>query len=111
MGSATAIFDSAGRHDLCGIKMVATRGQPDAIKSRKSSLHPRESRKSTRGTFQEPEDEMSEEGNDGVRGKELFWDTDDASPARRTRKTRSLGASVTFKDDRIKRRSSLGSPP
>merc|ERR1711874_380958 len=99
--------DSVGRHDLCGIKMVATRGHPEAKSSRKSSLPFRESRKSTRGALQEPEDEISDDGNEGGEDVRLFWDTDDASPALRTRKTRSLGQSVTFKEDRSLRRSSL----
>merc|ERR1739838_133825 len=91
-------------------KMVATRGHPEAKNSRKSSLPFRESRKSTRGALQEPEDEMSDDGNEGEGGEELFWESDDASPAQRTRKTRSLGPNVTFKEDGSLRRSSLGSP-
>lgn len=62
--------------------MVSTRGNPVSENERKSALPSRESRRSTRGALQEPEDE-------------LFWDSDD-QPSRVRRRTRRVN--VTFKE-------------
>ncbi|XP_042223155.1 ATPase family AAA domain-containing protein 2-like isoform X2 [Homarus americanus] len=74
--------------------MVSTRGNPVSENERKSALPSRESRRTTRGALQEPEDE-------------LFWDSDE-QPARIHRRTGSVN--VSFKEATSPRSATSRSP-